>query len=90
VTHVDPPDRADRQGYEIVKIQDGCGRLSEKKSKYTYPLSILSNETANIRKQIWNKFVLVVKTTALKNSKYQNFIRRFSAQKLAITSITGH
>ena len=30
MTHVDPPDRADRQGYEIVKIQDGCGRLSEK------------------------------------------------------------
>jgi len=31
VKHVDLLDRVDRQSYEILKIQDGCGRHSEKK-----------------------------------------------------------
>jgi len=30
VKHVDPLGRVDRQSYEILKIQDGCGRHSEK------------------------------------------------------------
>jgi len=38
--------------------------------------SILPNETANIIKQNWNQFLLVVKAATL-ISKYQNFIHKF-------------
>jgi len=43
VTHVDPLDRADRQSYEILKIQDGCGRLLKNRNNASFYTSLPLN-----------------------------------------------
>ena len=71
---------------KLKKNHDGGGRYSEKNRKIAsltdcdHPaLSILPNKTANIIKQNWNQFLLVVKVTALKQQ-----ISKFYPQILSI------
>ena len=42
---------------------------------------------SNYKNKNWLQFLFIVKAAIL-NSKYQNFIRKFNAQKLAITFIS--
>ena len=73
MTHIDPFDRADRQSYEILKIQDGCGRLLKNRNNASFYTSLplntfyctVPNKAENVIKQNWNQFVLVIKATAL-------------------------
>jgi len=73
VMHVDPLDRADRQNFEILKIKMVVAAILKKNWKIAswtdrhHPtLSILPNKTANIIKQNWKQFLLVVKAATLK------------------------
>jgi len=66
VTHTIPLDYFDRQNVEMLKIHDGGNRNSTRLTGRRHPtLSILRNKTANIIKQNWDQFLLVVKATSL-------------------------
>ena len=63
-------------------------RIASVTDRHHPALSILPNKTANIIKQKWNQFLLVVKATALKQQISNFYLEILSIE--AFTFVIGH